>query len=360
MTEADIPLWLKNLPLAPEYRPTETEFADPIAFISRIEREAASFGICKVIPPLPKPSKKFVLFNLNRSLSKSPELGDAAAGAAGPSPESAVFTTRQQELGSRRARPALPKQVWQSGDVYTVEQFEGKCKAFARSQLGGFKEVTPLLVESLFWKAVTEKPINIEYANDVPGSGFAVPEEPFRYISWRRNRKRGLHKGKVNEEKCGSRVMTSGDNGLPQKSLGSGTDKEGWKGTSGWKLSNSRWNLQVIARSPGSLTRFMPDDVPGVTSPMVYIGMLFSWFAWHVEDHELHSMNYLHMGSPKTWYAVPQDHAATLEEIVRFHGYGESVDRLGRKLVENRFFLKYIQRILVMNLTCFSCFYHAG
>ncbi|KAL0907513.1 hypothetical protein M5K25_021928 [Dendrobium thyrsiflorum] len=328
MTEADIPVWLKNLPLAPEYRPTETEFADPIAFISRIEREAASFGICKVIPPVPKPSKKFVLSNLNRSLSKSPELGDAAAASAGPSSEAAVFTTRQQELGSRRGRPALPKQVWQSGDVYTLEQFEGKSKAFARSQLGGFKEVTPLLVESLFWKAVTDKPINIEYANDVPGSGFAVPEEPFRYISWRRNRKRGLHRGKANEEKCGFRLMSSGNNGQPQRSLGSGSDEDGRKGTSGWKLSNSRWNLQVIARSPGSLTRFMPDDVPGVTSPMVYIGMLFSWFAWHVEDHELHSMNYLHMGSPKTWYAVPQDHAVTLEEMVRFHGYGESVDRL--------------------------------
>ncbi|XP_020573030.1 probable lysine-specific demethylase ELF6 isoform X2 [Phalaenopsis equestris] len=329
MTEGDVPLWLKNLPMAPEYRPTETEFADPIAFISRIEREAAAFGICKVIPPLPKPSKRFVLSNLNRSLSKSPELGDAAAGTAGPSPESAVFTTRHQELGSRRARPAaLPKQVWQSGDVYTLEQFEGKSKAFARSHLGGFKEVTPLLVESLFWKAVMEKPINIEYANDVPGSGFAVPEEPFRYISWRRNRKRGLLKGKANEEKCGFRLTSSSDNGQPKRSWGSCGDKEGWKGTSGWKLSNSRWNLQVIARSPGSLTRFMPDDVPGVTSPMVYIGMLFSWFAWHVEDHELHSMNYLHMGSPKTWYAVPQDHAATLEEIVRCHGYGGSVDRL--------------------------------
>ncbi|KAG0484358.1 hypothetical protein HPP92_008437 [Vanilla planifolia] len=103
-------------------------------------------------------------------------------------------------------------------------------------------------------------------------------------------------------------------------------EREG--GSSGWKLSNSRWNLQVVARSPGSLTRFMPDDVPGVTSPMVYIGMLFSWFAWHVEDHELHSMNFLHMGSSKTWYAVPGDHAATLEEIVRVQGYGGNVDRL--------------------------------
>lgn len=72
----------------------------------------------------------------------------------------------------------------------------------------------------------------------------------------------------------------------------------------------------------------MPDDVQGVTSPMVYIGMLFSWFAWHVEDHDLHSMNFLHTGAPKTWYAVPAEYASKLEEIVRVQGYGGNVDRL--------------------------------
>ncbi|CAH1446045.1 unnamed protein product [Lactuca virosa] len=99
------------------------------------------------------------------------------------------------------------------------------------------------------------------------------------------------------------------------------------EGTSGWKLSNCPWNLQVIARSPRSLTRFMPDDIPGVTSPMVYIGMLFSWFAWHVEDHELHNLNFLHIVSPKTWYAVPGDYAFTFEEVIRSKAYGGGVDR---------------------------------
>jgi hypothetical protein len=111
-----------------------------------------------------------------------------------------------------------------------------------------------------------------------------------------------------------------------QKSVAASNDMEG---TAGWKLSNSPWNLQVIARSPGSLTRFMPDDIPGVTSPMVYIGMLFSWFAWHVEDHELHSMNFLHIGSPKTWYAVPGDYVFAFEEVIRTKAYGGNIDRLG-------------------------------
>lgn len=312
---AEIAAWLKNLPLAPEYRPTETEFADPIAFISRIEREASAFGICKVIPPLPRPSKKYVLANLNRSLSSHPDRPQPPSSSPSPFAQSSVFTTRCQELGARRGRPLpVQKQVWQSGEFYTLDQFEAKSKAFARTQLAGFKEVDPLLIETLFWKAAAEKPISVEYANDVPGSGFGVPDEPV-YLDCRRKKRKGFDKRSIQEPK--------------RMCLQASGEQEGMNG-SGWKLSNSPWNLQVIARSPGSLTRFMSDEVPGVTSPMVYIGMLFSWFAWHVEDHELHSLNFLHMGSPKTWYAVPGDHAAMLEEIVRVQGYGGSMDRLGR------------------------------
>jgi hypothetical protein len=308
--ETPVPAWLRGLPRAPEYRPTESEFADPIAFLSRVEREAAAYGICKVIPPYPRPSRRFVFAHLNRSFATpsdaaaNPHLpgsssSSSSSGTAPSRPEpAAVFTTRHQELGTpRRGRPPpqVLKQVWQSGEQYTLEQFEAKSRAFSKIHLAGLREPTPLEVESLFWKASADRPIYIEYANDVPGSGFAAPPQSQR----RKKRRR------------------EGDQA-----------EEGEKG-SGWRLSGSPWNLQAIARAPGSLTRFMPDDVPGVTSPMVYIGMLFSWFAWHVEDHELHSLNFLHTGAPKTWYAVPGDRASELEEVIRVHGYGGNPDRLG-------------------------------
>ncbi|XP_058083388.1 lysine-specific demethylase ELF6 isoform X2 [Magnolia sinica] len=362
MGDGEIPTWLKGLPLAPEYRPTETEFADPIAYISRIEKEASTFGICKVVPPLPKPSKKYVLSNLNKSLSKCPELGSDAAdcspsqvglGDKGNGNEArAVFTTRHQELGHgmKRLRGPVPiqKQVWQSGEVYTLDQFESKSRVFARSHLGGMKDVSPLVIESLFWKAATEKPIYIEYANDVPGSGFGEPEDPFLYFRRRKRRRRfdQKHQESINHEKhkAGPTMGDGSINNAPLPSSSNLSSEDGLgllrqkilnlgcsdrEGTAGWKISNSPWNLQVIARSRGSLTRFMPDDIPGVTSPMVYIGMLFSWFAWHVEDHELHSLNFLHMGAPKTWYAIPGDYAFTLEEVIRVQGYGGHLDRLG-------------------------------
>ncbi|XP_073122229.1 lysine-specific demethylase ELF6 [Henckelia pumila] len=387
MKNVEIPKWLEGLPLAPEFRPTDTEFADPIAYISKIEKEASAFGICKVIPPFPKPSRKYVLHNLNKSLSKSPELGPdenlvASSKIDIPEDESrdssvdggecrAVFTTRQQELGCDKGKrvkamvgdqlPTYQKQVWQSGEVYTLEQFEAKSKHFAKSQLGSVKEVNPLVVEAMFWKTASEKPIYVEYANDVPGSGFAEPEGLLHYFH--RGRRRRRKRNSFDRNNLGSSDSNNNELGM-SKNINSGKDSGSnntpnvckettnslqpvqphqtaafsvnkdldssseMQGTAGWKLSNSPWNLQVIARSPGSLTRFMPDDIPGVTSPMVYVGMLFSWFAWHVEDHDLHSLNFLHMGSPKTWYAVPGDYAFNFEEVIRLHAYGGNIDRL--------------------------------
>ena len=55
--------------------------------------------------------------------------------------------------------------------------------------------------------------------------------------------------------------------------------------------------------------------MPGILEPMIYIGMIFSTFAWHVEDHFLFSINYNHMGAPKVWYGVPGDRASDFERV---------------------------------------------
>ncbi|XP_064942089.1 lysine-specific demethylase REF6-like isoform X2 [Musa acuminata AAA Group] len=275
----EVPPWLKSLPLAPEFHPTLQEFQDPIAYILKIEKEAADYGICKIVPPLPSAPKKTAVANFNRSF--------AARDPGGGKPP--TFTTRQQQIGfcPRRPRP-VQKPVWQSGERYTLQQFEAKARQFERSYLrrtaggGGRKAATapalsPLEMETLFWRASADKPFSVEYANDMPGSGFA----PLAAAAGRR---------------CREEVPAN--------------------------LGESAWNMRGVSRAKGSLLRFMKEEIPGVTSPMVYVAMLFSWFAWHVEDHELHSLNYLHMGAGKTWYGVPRDAGLAFEEVVGVHGYG--------------------------------------
>jgi histone demethylase JARID1 len=51
-------------------------------------------------------------------------------------------------------------------------------------------------------------------------------------------------------------------------------------------------------------------NIPGVMVPWMYVGMLFSSFCWHVEDHMFYSVNYCHWGEAKTWYLKPNNQAS--------------------------------------------------
>ena len=77
-------------------------------------------------------------------------------------------------------------------------------------------------------------------------------------------------------------------------------------------LTCGDWDL---AKLPSLLTHGIKKRVPGVNTPYLYVGMYRAAFAWHCEDMDLHSINYLHWGAPKTWYTVPATHGRKLEEL---------------------------------------------
>jgi [histone H3]-trimethyl-L-lysine9/36 demethylase len=76
---------------------------------------------------------------------------------------------------------------------------------------------------------------------------------------------------------------------------------------SGWSLANLDSCLHVLP------------DIPGVTSPYLYAGMWASVFCAHAEDMNLLSINYLHAGQPKIWYAVAERDAARFISLAEHH-----------------------------------------
>ena len=77
------------------------------------------------------------------------------------------------------------------------------------------------------------------------------------------------------------------------------------------------WDFEHLYSHPLNLLRVVEHDIPGLTKPWLYLGMLFATFCWHVEDHFLCSLNYLHRGAAKTWYGVPGSDAEAFENCAR-------------------------------------------
>lgn len=76
---------------------------------------------------------------------------------------------------------------------------------------------------------------------------------------------------------------------------------------------NLPWN---IAQLP-LLLSFLDARVPGVNDAYLYAGLWKATFAWHLEDQDLHLINFLHQGAAKQWYAIPQSHRARFEAVMR-------------------------------------------
>ncbi|OWM64167.1 hypothetical protein CDL15_Pgr018738 [Punica granatum] len=176
------------------------------------------------------------------------------------------FTTRVQPLRLAEWDSEDRVTFFMSGRNYTFRDFEKMAnKVFAR-RYHSVGCLPASYMEKEFWHEIASgKTESVEYACDVDGSAFSSsPSDP---------------------------------------------------------LGNSKCNLKNLSRLPKSILRLLETAIPGVTDPMLYIGMLFSMFAWHVEDHYLYSINYHHCGAFKTWYGVPGHAALDFEKVAREHVY---------------------------------------
>ncbi|KAM3138393.1 hypothetical protein pb186bvf_009479 [Paramecium bursaria] len=77
---------------------------------------------------------------------------------------------------------------------------------------------------------------------------------------------------------------------------------------------DSQWNLNNLY---SVLNVGLQNKIPGVNEPYIYVGSWKTFFAWHKEDMDLYSTNYLHVGKEKFWYCVPESDSYLLEKYAK-------------------------------------------
>ena len=130
------------------------------------------------------------------------------------------------------------------------------------NQRRGGLQATEVDIERAFWDVVEEgeEPVEVMYGADLDtsrlGSGFPT---------------------------------VSADSSLPDGQQTADGEQLAEDAQPHAQYSESPWNLNNLPRLEGSLLRHLEDNIAGVTLPWMYMGMMFSSFCWHIEDHMFYS-----------------------------------------------------------------------
>ncbi|XP_058494646.1 lysine-specific demethylase 4B isoform X1 [Solea solea] len=88
-----------------------------------------------------------------------------------------------------------------------------------------------------------------------------------------------------------------------------------------WNISRLNTLLDMVEQECGIV-------IEGVNTPYLYFGMWKTTFAWHTEDMDLYSINYLHFGQSKSWYSISPEQGKRLERLAQgfFPGSSQGCD----------------------------------
>ncbi|XP_016456757.1 lysine-specific demethylase JMJ18 isoform X1 [Nicotiana tabacum] len=294
---------------APVYYPNDEEFKDPLGYIASIRPYAQPYGICRIVPPAswspPCPLREKNVWEFAKFSTRIQQV-DLLQNREPMKKKKPRKRKRRwhSKMGSTRRQPRAlgsesntqsdnsdEKFGFQSGSDFTFEEFQIFAKEFKEFYFGMMDTedgVCDKFKQDKVWQPSIE---------EIEGEYWRIIEKPTDEV----------------EVYYGADLETGVfGSGFPQESLSSNASSLN-------QYAASCWNLNNLPRLPCSVLCFEECNISGVLIPWLYIGMCFSSFCWHVEDHHLYSLNYMHWGEPKIWYGVPGTHASALEDAMRKH-----------------------------------------
>ncbi|KAG8380709.1 hypothetical protein BUALT_Bualt06G0044100 [Buddleja alternifolia] len=297
---------------APVFYPSEEEFEDTLKYISSIRAKAEVYGICRIVPPPswkpPCPLKQRNIWEKSKFITRVQRVDKLQNRY---SMRKILQVNHNKKRKKRRCMKSggdsengneeskIPDQI----GLYEAERFG--FEPGPEFTLGAFQNYADDFKDQYFRRNSN--------SSDSGGNGTMLEEQ------WQPSVENieGEYWRMVEKPTEEIEVLYGAD--LETGVFGSGFPKNSHQVGSAFdmKYINSGWNLNNFPRLPGSVLSFESSDISGVLVPWLYIGMCFSSFCWHVEDHHLYSLNFMHWGAPKIWYGVPGSDALKLEAAMR-------------------------------------------
>jgi hypothetical protein len=106
------------------------------------------------------------------------------------------------------------------------------------------------------------------------------------------------------------------------------------------------------------LKKGLDNGILGVTTPYLYFGAWKTLFAWHKEDMDLYSINYLHTGKPKFWYSVPLEDNEKFENFMR-KSFPDSY-RECSEFIRHKTFLVHPEVLISNGIKLHKCIQYPG
>ncbi|KAG5516020.1 hypothetical protein RHGRI_036910 [Rhododendron griersonianum] len=291
------------------FYPTLEEFEDTLGYINKIRPKAEAYGICRIVPPpswIPPCRLKEKSIWEHAKFSTRVQQVDLLQNREPMRKKRGRKRKRGRpsKMGNSRRRPnseasestttsdSDEKFGFQSGSDFTFEEFQQYASHFKDCYFGVEDVIEDLTINEIKQKKGWEPSVQ-----EIEGEYWRIVEKPTDEV----------------EVYYGADLETgSFGSGFPKASSLLSKEESDQYTVSGWNLNN-------FPRLPGSALCFERCEISGVLVPWLYVGMCFSSFCWHVEDHHLYSLNYLHWGDPKIWYGVPGSHACELENAMKKH-----------------------------------------